>query len=65
MVGIRFAGNTVSGPRIIEQALFFIANTESFVVRDLPGPLTNDAKLVRRAAWFVRAYSLSKPSRNS
>lgn len=49
-VSIQFPGNTVKGTAYIEPALHYIANTEVFVVRDLPDVLTDEAKmtLVRR-----------------
>lgn len=43
---IRFAGNSVSGPVVIEPALKFIALAQHFRVRDIPGTLSGKSKLV-------------------
>ena len=48
-VGIQFAGNSVMGPETTERAIRFIADSEEFPIKALPG-LTDNAKLtlVRR-----------------
>lgn len=43
---IQFPGNKVSGPVAIEPALNVIAKTERFSAQELPGSLTEEAKLV-------------------
>jgi ribosomal protein L16 Arg81 hydroxylase len=43
---IQFPGNHVSGPRWIAPALEFIARATRFTARNLPSPLSDDAKLV-------------------
>lgn len=43
---IQFPGNKVTGPRAIEPALNVIAKMERFSAQDLPGFLTDEAKLV-------------------
>ncbi|MHB1561341.1 MAG: cupin domain-containing protein [Isosphaeraceae bacterium] len=45
-VSIAFPGGSVGGPLRIAAALQFVAETERFAVRDLPGDLGPDAKLV-------------------
>ncbi|MDZ8106465.1 MAG: cupin domain-containing protein [Nostoc sp. DedQUE12a] len=45
-VMIQFPGGEVTGPPHIEPALRFIANSEEFLVKDLPGFLSNNSKLV-------------------
>jgi hypothetical protein len=45
-VMIQFPGGTIEGPAHIEPALRFIANSEEFLVKDLPGILSNNSKLV-------------------
>lgn len=48
-VGIQFAGNSVMGPKTTERAIRFIADSEEFPIKALPG-LTDNGKLtlVRR-----------------
>ena len=46
-VEVEFPGNRMSGPRSIEPALRFIASSRGpFAVRALPGPLSDQSKLV-------------------
>ena len=45
-VEIEFPGNRVSGPLRIAASLRFIAETERFAVRELPGELNDKAKIV-------------------
>lgn len=45
-VAIVFPGNQVAGPHRIAPALRFIAETKRFCARDLPGDLTENARLV-------------------
>lgn len=45
-VAIEFPGNRVSGPSRIASALRFVASTPCFAVRDLPGELNAQAKVV-------------------
>lgn len=45
-VMIQFPGGAVTGPPHIEPALRFIANSEEFLVKHLPGFLSNNSKLV-------------------
>lgn len=60
--GIRFPGNSVSGPAEIEPALRYIAATRRFKVSDLPGPISAGSKriLVRR---LIREGLLTLTSR--
>lgn len=44
-VSIQFPGNTIKGLSYIEPALRFIADTETFVVQELPDVLTDEAKV--------------------
>jgi ribosomal protein L16 Arg81 hydroxylase len=43
---IQFPNNTIKGPKHIEQALHFIADTERFPVKAIPNTLTATGKLV-------------------
>jgi ribosomal protein L16 Arg81 hydroxylase len=43
---IEFPGGSVGGPKPIEPSLRFVASTEEFAVRDLPGGLSERAKLL-------------------
>ncbi len=45
-VRIEFPGGSVAGPKPIEPALRYVAGTEQFDVRDLPGGLTERAKII-------------------
>jgi hypothetical protein len=45
-VTIRFARNQVNGPPRLAEAFMFIRDHDRFQVRDLPGPLDDDSKLV-------------------
>ncbi|HET6880837.1 MAG TPA: cupin domain-containing protein [Pirellulales bacterium] len=45
-VAIEFPGNRVAGPPRIGAALRFIAQASSFTARDLPGELSDEARLV-------------------
>lgn len=45
-VGIQFPGNEVKAPSYVESALRFIADTETFQVKSLPAPLSDNSKLV-------------------
>ena len=45
-VAIEFPGNRVSGPHRIATALHFVAGTQRFAVRELPGELNAEAKVV-------------------
>lgn len=45
-VSMQFPGNEVRGPRWLEPAYRFIAETETFSVKELPDSLSDNAKLV-------------------
>ncbi len=45
-IRIDFPGGSVGGPKPIEPSLRFVASTEEFAVRDLPGGLSERAKLL-------------------
>ncbi|NJM28263.1 MAG: hypothetical protein HC856_08700, partial [Pseudanabaena sp. RU_4_16] len=45
-VSMQFPGNEVRGPSWLEPAYRFIAETETFAVKDLPDSLSDNAKLV-------------------
>lgn len=45
-VRIEFPGGSISGPKPIEPALRYVAGTEEFEVRELPGGLSERAKLI-------------------
>jgi ribosomal protein L16 Arg81 hydroxylase len=45
-IRIEFPGGSVGGPKPIEPALRFVASAEGFTVRDLPGGLSERAKLI-------------------
>jgi hypothetical protein len=45
-VTLYYPGNQLDGPARIAPSLEFVARTPRFVVRDLPGPLTPESKLV-------------------
>jgi hypothetical protein len=45
-VRIEFPGGSVQGPAPLEPALRFVAGTEEFAIRELPGGLSERAKLV-------------------
>lgn len=45
-ISIQFPGNEVRGPGWLEPAYRFIAETETFAVKDLPDSLSDNAKLV-------------------
>jgi hypothetical protein len=59
-VALCYAGNRVDGPGRIAATLDFIARTSRFVVRNLPGELTLDSKLVL-ARRLVRERFLTVP----
>lgn len=62
-VCIQFPGNKVKGPAWLEPAFYFIAETETFTVQELPGSLSDDSKLVL-ARRLIREGLLSVVSAN-
>ena len=55
-IRIEFPGGSISGSKPIERALRYVASTEEFEVRELPGGLSERAKLI--LAWRLIAEGL-------
>ena len=63
-MSIGFPGNRVAGPWFLREAYDFLIDCGPFRVRDLPGPIADDARIVL-ARRLVRAGLLRRVSQGS